>query len=209
MRAALESSGLDHGPITQGKNERFHQTLFRWLDKQPLAATGHRSPGAGRPVRPRLQHRTPASRLARPADPAGRRGCDRGRRTAPSPAGHPEVDHFRLRHRCSRRAAGGSAPASGEGQRRDRDQGRLLSDRPRTRRAHHLHRHTRRGREDLRQHRRPPPGTPLARARGQTRQQGQTSRRRSQATQEHHRSAPLDRPDPTANTAAPFAGTAA
>lgn len=26
-------------PTTQGKNERFHQTLFRWLDKQPLAAT--------------------------------------------------------------------------------------------------------------------------------------------------------------------------
>jgi hypothetical protein len=23
----------------QGKNERFHQTLFRWLDKQPIAAT--------------------------------------------------------------------------------------------------------------------------------------------------------------------------
>lgn len=26
-------------PTTQGKNERFHQTLFRWLDKQPMAAT--------------------------------------------------------------------------------------------------------------------------------------------------------------------------
>lgn len=26
-------------PTIQGKNERFHQTLFRWLDKQPLAAT--------------------------------------------------------------------------------------------------------------------------------------------------------------------------
>ena len=24
-------------PTTQGKNERFHQTLFRYLDKQPLA----------------------------------------------------------------------------------------------------------------------------------------------------------------------------
>ncbi len=24
---------------TQGKNERFHQTLFRYLDKQPLADT--------------------------------------------------------------------------------------------------------------------------------------------------------------------------
>ena len=26
-------------PTTQGKNERFHQTLFRYLDKQPLAET--------------------------------------------------------------------------------------------------------------------------------------------------------------------------
>lgn len=24
---------------TQGRNERFHQTLFRWLDKQPLASS--------------------------------------------------------------------------------------------------------------------------------------------------------------------------
>ncbi len=28
-----------HKPTTQGKNERFHQTLFRYLDKQPLADT--------------------------------------------------------------------------------------------------------------------------------------------------------------------------
>jgi len=30
-------TGKPHQPTTQGKNERFHQTLFRWLDKQPLA----------------------------------------------------------------------------------------------------------------------------------------------------------------------------
>lgn len=24
-------------PTIQGKNERFHQTLFKWLDKQPIA----------------------------------------------------------------------------------------------------------------------------------------------------------------------------
>jgi putative transposase len=30
-------TGKPHKPTTQGKNERFHQTLFRWLDKQPLA----------------------------------------------------------------------------------------------------------------------------------------------------------------------------
>ncbi|GAB2631541.1 hypothetical protein GCM10027270_19700 [Nocardioides ginkgobilobae] len=30
-------TGKPYNPTTQGKNERFHQTLFRYLDKQPLA----------------------------------------------------------------------------------------------------------------------------------------------------------------------------
>jgi putative transposase len=32
-------TGKPYKPTTQGKNERFHQTLFRFLDKQPLAGT--------------------------------------------------------------------------------------------------------------------------------------------------------------------------
>ena len=32
-------TGKPDKPTTQGKNERFHQTLFRYLDKQPLAET--------------------------------------------------------------------------------------------------------------------------------------------------------------------------
>lgn len=32
-------TGRPYRPTTQGKNERLHQTLFRWLDKQPLADT--------------------------------------------------------------------------------------------------------------------------------------------------------------------------
>lgn len=32
-------TGKPYKPTKQGKNERFHQTLFRWLDKQPLAHT--------------------------------------------------------------------------------------------------------------------------------------------------------------------------
>ena len=32
-------TGKPGKPTTQGKNERFHQTLFRWLDQQPLAKT--------------------------------------------------------------------------------------------------------------------------------------------------------------------------
>ena len=32
-------TGKPYKPTTQGKNERFHQTLFRYLDKQPMAAS--------------------------------------------------------------------------------------------------------------------------------------------------------------------------
>jgi len=32
-------TGKPYKPTTQGKNERFHQTLFRYLDKQPFAET--------------------------------------------------------------------------------------------------------------------------------------------------------------------------
>ena len=38
QRALYEAiTGKPYKPTTQGKNERFHQTLFRYLDKQPLA----------------------------------------------------------------------------------------------------------------------------------------------------------------------------
>jgi putative transposase len=30
-------TGKPYKPTTQGKNERFHQTWFRYLDKQPIA----------------------------------------------------------------------------------------------------------------------------------------------------------------------------
>ena len=32
-------TGKPYKPTTQGKNERLHQTLFRYLDAQPIAAT--------------------------------------------------------------------------------------------------------------------------------------------------------------------------
>lgn len=35
----LMITGKPYNPTTQGKNERFHQTLFRFLDRQPIAAT--------------------------------------------------------------------------------------------------------------------------------------------------------------------------
>ena len=35
-------TGKPYKPTTQGKNERFHQTLFRWLDKQPRHSSSSR-----------------------------------------------------------------------------------------------------------------------------------------------------------------------
>ena len=41
-------TGKPYKPTTQGKNERFHQTLFRWLDKQPLRRDARGAAGPGR-----------------------------------------------------------------------------------------------------------------------------------------------------------------
>lgn len=38
-RSDHRETGEPGKPTTQRKNERFHQTLFRWLDKQPLAGS--------------------------------------------------------------------------------------------------------------------------------------------------------------------------
>jgi transposase InsO family protein len=42
-------TGKPYKPTTQGKNERFHQTLFRYLDKQPPGRHADRVAGPGRP----------------------------------------------------------------------------------------------------------------------------------------------------------------
>ena len=77
-------TGKPYKPTTQGKNERFHQTLFRYLDKQPLAAHAGRAASPGRRVRPHLQHRAPPPRAARTRHTADRVGSDtEGRATAP------------------------------------------------------------------------------------------------------------------------------
>lgn len=40
-------TGKPYRPTTQGKNERFHQTLLRYLDQQPLADSIAEPPGDG------------------------------------------------------------------------------------------------------------------------------------------------------------------
>ena len=80
-------TGKPYKPTTQGKNERFHQTLFRYLDKQPLAEHAGRTAGPGRRVRPHLQHPTPPPRTARAHHTAGRVGGDPQGRPAPPETG--------------------------------------------------------------------------------------------------------------------------
>ena len=93
-------TGRPGRPTTQGKNERFHQTLFRWLDKQPIAATiaelqhqvdqfdhiyNTQRPHQGLPGR-----LTPAGRVGR--DPQGRSAPpkpDRPTYETPAPSARP------------------------------------------------------------------------------------------------------------------------
>jgi transposase InsO family protein len=88
-----QKNGHPGHPQTQGKIERFHQTLKRWLTQQPPAATLHdlqaqldrfrKIYNEQRPHR-ELGRRTPASAyLARPKA---------------APPGHGEPGHYRLRY---------------------------------------------------------------------------------------------------------------
>ena len=77
-------TGKPYKPTTQGKNERFHQTLFRYLDKQPLAGTlascRHRSTRS-------TTSTTPNAPTKACPDGSPRRGMGRhpGRRTTDQP----------------------------------------------------------------------------------------------------------------------------
>nr|EJI95798.1 integrase, catalytic region [Rhodococcus sp. JVH1] len=58
-------TGKPYTPTTQGKNERLHQTLFRYLDKQPIAESLAELQAQVDQVRLHLQHRASARRAAR------------------------------------------------------------------------------------------------------------------------------------------------
>jgi len=77
-------TGKPYKPTTQGKNERFHQTLFRWLDKQPIVESiqqlqeqvdrfdviyNTERPHQGLPGRVTPQHAWDATPLAEPPRP--------------------------------------------------------------------------------------------------------------------------------------------
>ena len=65
-------TGKPYKPTTRGEKERFHQTLFRWLDKQPLAALPRPRLGKRHRKPTRLGHETNSNRLAGTASAAPR-----------------------------------------------------------------------------------------------------------------------------------------
>lgn len=93
-------TGKPYKPTTQGKNERFHQTLFRWLDKQPLArilsSCRNRSTGSIRSMTPSGRTRgcpvgSPPCRLGRRRRKPTRPGrAARCRQSAGTGSGPPE-----------------------------------------------------------------------------------------------------------------------
>ena len=90
-------TGKPYKPTTQGKNERFHQTLFRYLDKQPLAGHARAAAGAGRRVRPASITPNGRTRRCPAGSPRSRPGTrrrkptrrDRCPRTAATPSQTP------------------------------------------------------------------------------------------------------------------------
>jgi transposase InsO family protein len=108
-------TGKPYKPTTQGKNERFHQTLFRYLDKQPLAATltelqahvdafdaiyNNERPHQGLPgrVTPRTAWEATAKTDAprpRPELPLFTRAAARPHRPAPAPKDLPAGTHVK------------------------------------------------------------------------------------------------------------------
>ena len=100
-------TGKPYKPTTQGNNERFHQTLFRYLDKQPLAATLTQLQ-AQVDAFDHIYNPAPAPGPARADHPAGRVGSDPDGRPAA-----PETGSARLPAAGSCPLASTPAPSTG------------------------------------------------------------------------------------------------
>lgn len=77
-------AGKPHHPTTQGKNERFHQTLFRYLDQQPLADSIAEPPGDGSTASTTSTTPSAPTRACPGASPGSRPG------TPPRSPGRPD-----------------------------------------------------------------------------------------------------------------------
>lgn len=106
-------TGKPHHPTTQGKNERFHQTLFRHPGRQPLADSIAELQEQVDRFDHTLQHPAPPPGPARAHHPAAGLGRRRGRPGAPTAPRHrphrPGGPVPRTRHH--RRAPGALAQA--------------------------------------------------------------------------------------------------
>ena len=70
-----QKNGKPNHPQTQGKVERFQQTMKNWLRAQPRQPVTRRAPGPARRLHRHLQHPAPAPLAPRPRNP--RRGLCR------------------------------------------------------------------------------------------------------------------------------------
>ena len=89
-----QKNGAPGHPQTQGKIERFHQTLKRWLGRQPAARRA--SPGSRPSSTPSASSTTSSGRTGRSA--GGRPARRTGRSPRRSPSGPAGRGHFRLRY---------------------------------------------------------------------------------------------------------------
>ena len=160
-------TGKPYKPTTQGKNERFHQTLFRYLDKQPLAETleelqsqvdefdviyNTQRPHQGLPGRATPQQAWDATPKTDPPRPARTHHCRHGR--DPGEEGRQHRRRRVPRHPLRNRPRPGRPPGLRHGC-------RTLGD-------------------DLRSERHPHHRAPLAQARCSLRQQRPIPRTRTQ-----------------------------
>jgi transposase InsO family protein len=88
-----QKNGHPHHPQTQGKVERFHQTLKRWLDQQPPAATLHDLQTQLDRFRRLYNHQRPHRELDRGTPATAYTALPKA-----APPGHGEPGHYRLRY---------------------------------------------------------------------------------------------------------------
>ena len=114
-------TGKPYRPTTQGKNERFGQTLLRYLDQQPLADSIAELQEQVDRFDHTLQHPAPPPGPARAHHPAAGLGRHRGRPGTPTgPRHRPHHPRRRTRARRARRAPTAAPAQAHRPQRRAR-----------------------------------------------------------------------------------------
>jgi transposase InsO family protein len=89
----VQKNGHPHHPQTQGKIERFHQTLKRWLTQQPPASTMHDLQAQLDRFRDNYNNHRPHRELARRTPASAYIALPKA-----APTGHGQPGHYRLRY---------------------------------------------------------------------------------------------------------------